>query len=61
MNLEHQATAEDKDKLQAIIDDTQRLYSGYNFHAFDHMTTAEDDAQLQLIDNGEYLLIENTK
>ena len=26
-------------------------------HTFNHMTTAEDDAKLQLIDDGEYLLI----
>ena len=64
MNLEHQATAEDKDKLQIIIDDTTATAAEITLatilHAFDHMTTAEDDAQLALID-GEYLLvIQNT-
>ena len=50
--------------MQIINDDTTATAAEITLatilHAFDHMTTAEDDAQLALID-GEYLLvIQNT-
>ena len=55
MNLEHQATAEDKVKLQAIIDDATATAAEITLativHAFNHYPSASDKVKLQLIDD----------